>query len=559
MMPMTGAPRAIAAMLCMTLAAAIAGSESAGHSEPRMRTRGDAPPEFRGLAQHSSCVPPALHRHVQEHIARNRLRLGVNSTNGSSALAGAGAGAPVIYEFFPMAGNTDHGDIVNGQFVDLAPAMGRTHDYACREFVSDGHSGVDCGILTFTHQAIGVPVFAAADGVVVFAQDGWPDMNLFGGVQGNIIAIDHRGNVTSEYYHLKNGSVAVTLGQPVKAGQQIAMCASSGNSFGPHLHFQTLVNGQVYEPFAGPCRPGPSAWTNQAPLDTDDLFLVDFGITKTDLNTMVPPGPAWWQPWEIPCNSQFSIGDPSVFFYWQVYNFPALCPYSVKFFRPDNSLAWDDTSFWGNPEFFRHQKAWFGYDFQAMGPAPGTWRIEFSLDGQLLMNAPFEVVTGPADPNFNRPPQPITLAFDPPTPTTDDVVFCRVSTVGGAAREDLDWDIVRYRYVWQVNGVTVRDVTNAAQSDAIPHHLACGDSTLTCTVTPGDGTEDGPPALASVIVSGPHTPDVNCSGQVDVDDLIAVILAWGACPAPPAPCPADVNSSGAVDVDDLIAVVLNWG
>jgi hypothetical protein len=53
--------------------------------------------------------------------------------------------------------------------------------------------------------------------------------------------------------------------------------------------------------------------------------------------------------------------------------------------------------------------------------------------------------------------------------------------------------------------------------------------------------------------------DVNGDGSVDVDDLIAVILAWGACPAPPIECPADLNNSGSVDVDDLIAVILNWG
>jgi hypothetical protein len=47
--------------------------------------------------------------------------------------------------------------------------------------------------------------------------------------------------------------------------------------------------------------------------------------------------------------------------------------------------------------------------------------------------------------------------------------------------------------------------------------------------------------------------------SVDVDDLIAVILAWGACPngclADITPLPAD----GQVDVDDLIAVILAWG
>jgi hypothetical protein len=66
----------------------------------------------------------------------------------------------------------------------------------------------------------------------------------------------------------------------------------------------------------------------------------------------------------------------------------------------------------------------------------------------------------------------------------------------------------------------------------------------------------------SVILQMPGAPcpaDINNSGAVDVDDLIAVILAWGECPVPPTSCPADVNASGAVDVDDLIAVILAWG
>jgi 6-phosphogluconolactonase (cycloisomerase 2 family) len=60
-------------------------------------------------------------------------------------------------------------------------------------------------------------------------------------------------------------------------------------------------------------------------------------------------------------------------------------------------------------------------------------------------------------------------------------------------------------------------------------------------------------------VAGPCPADVDGSGVVDVDDLIAVILGWGPCGKPPASCPGDVNNSGAVDVDDLVAVILAWG
>ena len=47
--------------------------------------------------------------------------------------------------------------------------------------------------------------------------------------------------------------------------------------------------------------------------------------------------------------------------------------------------------------------------------------------------------------------------------------------------------------------------------------------------------------------------DVDGNCVVDVDDLIAVILAWGQRVSP-----ADVNGDGIVDVDDLIMVILNW-
>lgn len=53
--------------------------------------------------------------------------------------------------------------------------------------------------------------------------------------------------------------------------------------------------------------------------------------------------------------------------------------------------------------------------------------------------------------------------------------------------------------------------------------------------------------------------DVNGDGVVNVADLLAVITAWGACPAPPTACPADLNHSGSVDVADLLTVITNWG
>ncbi len=57
----------------------------------------------------------------------------------------------------------------------------------------------------------------------------------------------------------------------------------------------------------------------------------------------------------------------------------------------------------------------------------------------------------------------------------------------------------------------------------------------------------------------PVPGDVDGDGHVNVSDLLAVITAWGPCPAPPASCPADVNHSGSVNVSDLLLVITHWG
>jgi hypothetical protein len=57
--------------------------------------------------------------------------------------------------------------------------------------------------------------------------------------------------------------------------------------------------------------------------------------------------------------------------------------------------------------------------------------------------------------------------------------------------------------------------------------------------------------------------DITGNTLVDIDDLLAVISAWGPCPTPPTPCPANIVTSGAsaitVDIDDLLAVISEWG
>jgi hypothetical protein len=52
----------------------------------------------------------------------------------------------------------------------------------------------------------------------------------------------------------------------------------------------------------------------------------------------------------------------------------------------------------------------------------------------------------------------------------------------------------------------------------------------------------------------PCSADITGDLEVDVDDLVAVIVAWGQSGVP-----ADIDGSGAVEVNDLVAVIVNWG
>ncbi|MER7397007.1 M23 family metallopeptidase [Streptomyces sp. NPDC000151] len=92
---------------------------------------------------------------------------------------------------------------------------------------SHRHSGQDFVVPTGTH------VKAAHEGTVVKAG---PNGGGDGPAYGNAIVIKHGGHTYTQYAHLSK--IEVQVGQKVSAGQQIALSGSTGNSTGPHLHFE---------------------------------------------------------------------------------------------------------------------------------------------------------------------------------------------------------------------------------------------------------------------------------------------------------------------------------
>ncbi len=97
---------------------------------------------------------------------------------------------------------------------------------------SGNHTGVDfCG-------DVGDPIIAADTGTVIFS--GWS------GGYGKVIKIDHNNGYITYYAHCN--SLNAQVGDVVKKGQTIATVGSTGNSTGPHVHFEIRHNGEVCNP-----------------------------------------------------------------------------------------------------------------------------------------------------------------------------------------------------------------------------------------------------------------------------------------------------------------------
>lgn len=180
---------------------------------------------------------------------------------------------------FPLAGRS---------FVAVAASFHTPHRWASiEEFAYDiavltgsGSTYRGTGAKLTDYAAFGKPVRAVADGKVVTSSDGRADnvamlkhadepdeaymtrlqeaqMALLAkgmaSVLGNHVVIDHGNGEFSIYAHLKNGSVAVKVGDTLKAGDIIAALGSSGNSTEPHLHFQICDGPDIAD-----CRPIPA-------------------------------------------------------------------------------------------------------------------------------------------------------------------------------------------------------------------------------------------------------------------------------------------------------------
>ncbi|MGW5851618.1 M23 family metallopeptidase [Streptomyces sp. NPDC055254] len=175
-----------------------------------------------------------------KRISTRRTRTAVGATALGAVLA-LGAGTTAAFADTPQTAPTGTSGLVGRQAAAQAAGAAKAglwdkpvEKYTLSATFGKGgsmwsrkHSGQDFAV------PVGTPVKSVGAGVVVKAG---PNGGGDGPAYGNAVVIKHANNMYSQYAHLSK--IQVRIGQKVATDQRIALSGNTGNSSGPHLHFE---------------------------------------------------------------------------------------------------------------------------------------------------------------------------------------------------------------------------------------------------------------------------------------------------------------------------------
>jgi murein DD-endopeptidase MepM/ murein hydrolase activator NlpD len=298
----------------------------------------------------------------------------------------------------PANGLADYGYHGVSAFVDHDPVIGQLLDYEGGDRTYDSgtynHRGTDYFLWPFSWNKVDngeVEVIAAASGVIVTKWHDQPNDHSCSSNNtgfGNSIYLQHADGSMSIYAHMRYGSLtAKGVGDSVALGEYLGTVASSGNSTGPHLHFEvrpSVTTTEIIDPYTGSYNPIPSSWQSQPPY-------YDSAINKIAAADAYPDFPtACGQHTDPHLQDDFTApGDVQFHVYYRDYR--GALPTLFYIYQPDDAIyyTWsftETTTF--VPAAFRY---WI-YEFPADAPT-GTWRLEALYNGQTYatyfnINAP---------------------------------------------------------------------------------------------------------------------------------------------------------------------------
>ena len=270
-------------------------------------------------------------------------------------------------------------------YVDNDPAPNQLLDYNCGARTYDqangyNHQGTDITAYPFAWRKMDndeAIVVAAAPGIIVMKEDGQFDQSCTLNMQPwNAVYLRHVDGSMTWYGHLKASSLtAKGLGEWVQTGEFLGVMGSSGDSTGPHLHFEVHASdGSLIDPFAGVCNSfnAESWWAQQRPYNEPAIDLVMTGDAPVEFNTCPTPEvehrKAYFQPGQTVYLTTFLTDQLRT----------SATVFNV--YTPNGTL-FGTTTIPSDADYYAASYWQWSLPLPTSAP-PGTWRFEVVFNGQ---------------------------------------------------------------------------------------------------------------------------------------------------------------------------------
>ncbi len=286
-------------------------------------------------------------------------------------------------EIWAISNYVDHNTAYPDQLTDY---NGGTKSYDTASGYN--HQGTDIYIWPYSWKILdsnGLEVVAASGGQIIYKSDGQFDRSCsFNNNQWNAVYIKHNDGSVAWYGHLKNGSLTTkNIGDTVTQGEYLGIVASSGNSNGPHLHFEvyeddTYSYNKLIDPYSGPSNNWNSSswWQTQKPYRNPKINALTTNSNPPDFGN---------------CPSTQITNEKNIFSTNELVYFIVFLKdqlgynFNLTVYKPDNSIAYN----WNRNLTQDYSSSYWWYN--GIVDIEGQWRVECSLSTGEIINHYFTV------------------------------------------------------------------------------------------------------------------------------------------------------------------------
>lgn len=357
---------------------------------------------------HNDELPPAVRQMMVKEVQQNIAELKKKGIIQESILRQPGE---VTVKFgFPLrraAGLTDPGFYGISNFVDHGGG-GTPKDYTGGNRTYKDHMGTDFFTVPFWWKKKDenlVEIVAAADGIIVAKAWSRPDTSCAvcsvpypdPCYNWNAVYVEHADGTVAFYGHMKQNSLtSKNVGESVVKGEFLGIVGSSGNSSGPHLHFEVWEDdtfAKLLDPWAGPGNPdykdpSESLWESQEPYVNPQILKFYTADTIPEYSKQCYDGAP-----EVTNEKQsFVIGQDTVYFplfLRDLQKANGRIAFTFSLFRPDGTLF---STWHHNGWAYNYNWAFVYYYYTSSFLAiPGEWTIRVVYEGSRIEEVKFNL------------------------------------------------------------------------------------------------------------------------------------------------------------------------